>query len=112
MSLLLLESGQDAETTFSADPGTYSVQGQDASLLRSLLIDGEAGSYSLSGAEADLLRALILAAESGALSLTGQAADLIAETGINNDLLADMALCRGRSRYGPGHLPIPDGTIE
>lgn len=33
-------------------------------------------------------------------------------TTVSNDRLADMAFCRGRMRFGPGRLPIPDGTID
>lgn len=30
---------------------------------------------------------------------------------ISNDRLSDMGFCRGAGQYGPGRLPVPDGSI-
>lgn len=66
-----------ADTTLTADAGSYTVSGSAADLLRSLILSGDAGSYTVSGATASLLRSKLLSADAGTYSVAGQAADLL-----------------------------------
>ncbi len=45
-------------------------------------------------------------------TLAGPATPFEVSSAVSNDRLADMAFCRGRLPWGPGKLPIPDGTIS
>lgn len=61
----------------TADAGTVSLTGQDASLLADRLLTAEAGSVTLSGQDAALLAGRLLTAAAGSLSLSGQDVTLL-----------------------------------
>ena len=60
-----------------AEPGSYVLSGQDATLGRILTLPADSGSYNVSGTSAALLRSLILSAGSGSYNVSGIDADLL-----------------------------------
>lgn len=62
--------------TLVADPGSYTVTGQDADLRVARNITAEVGSYSYTGTAADLLKGFRIGLDAGSYSLTGQATTL------------------------------------
>lgn len=78
MSLLLaLTGGGGGAYTLTANAGSYSLSGQDASLRKSHLLVGAAGSYALTGVAAGLSKSYKLTALAGAYVYTGNAAAVI-----------------------------------
>lgn len=78
-------SGQDATLSKSrilaADAGSFTLSGQDAALSRSYNVDGGAGAFTLTGQDATLTYtpagSYTLVADAGAFTLTGQDATLL-----------------------------------
>jgi hypothetical protein len=64
--------------TLTADSGSFTLAGQDVSLLAGRLLDAASGTYTLTGQDVGLLRGLLLAADSGGFTLTGQDVGLLA----------------------------------
>lgn len=68
--------------TLTADAGSYSLAGQDATLLKSKVVTADAGSYALAGQDATLTHTpfgstYTLTCDAGAYSISGQDAALI-----------------------------------
>lgn len=73
---ILLESCSDGPSgptyTLTADPGSFTLTGQDANLLVGRVLTADLGSFTLSGQDATFSRSYVLTAESGSFTLTGQ----------------------------------------
>lgn len=68
----------DRTFTLTAEQGTYSLSGQDATLLGTFKVTADQGAYSITGQDATLGQTTIsLVAESGTYAITGQDATLI-----------------------------------
>lgn len=103
--------------TLTAEPGSYSVSGVDATLTYSgsggggLTLAAEAGSYALTGTAADLLHGRVVVPDAGSYALTGSAAALLktslltaeagtyAVTGTDADLLRGYPLAANQGSY-------------
>jgi len=70
--------GSGSPYSLPADPGTFTLTGAAATLLRHYPLDAEFGSFVLTGTAATLLALRELDAEFGSFVLTGTAADLLA----------------------------------
>ena len=82
--LLTLLAPQASAQTFilTADAGTFTLAGQDATLLVNRRLQADAGSFTLNGQDATLTYtpisgAFVLSADPGAFTFTGQSANLI-----------------------------------
>lgn len=67
---------QAAGFTLTADPGVFTLTGQDATLLVDRGIQAAPGAFTLTGQDAEFLRDYVLQADPGAFILTGQSANL------------------------------------
>lgn len=88
-------SGQDAtilkSKVLNADQGTYTLTGQSASLFRSKVINAAQGSYALTGQSSTILRSKVLTAGQGSYTLTGQNATITyTGSGVNYTITADV----------------------
>lgn len=83
MSLLLAVTGVPAAYTLSADPGTYSVTGQSATLVAAYNLNAESGTYSVTGNAATLNASYNLISSSGNYSVTGSDVALTARYELN-----------------------------
>jgi len=79
-----------ATYTLTADNGSYTTTGQDASLLRSKVISGNQGSYSITGQTASIFKTKVIDASFGSYSLTGQNATITYAPGGSYTLTADQ----------------------
>lgn len=70
--------------TLDANAGSYAVTGESASLFKGKTIDASAGSYSLTGESVSLLVARSLSATAGSYALTGETATLTYTPGAVN----------------------------
>ena len=76
--------------TLAADPGSYALTGQTATLTKGKrLVPDAAGSYTLSGQAATLRRNLPVVALPGAYSISGQPANLT-KSGANKVIIAEV----------------------
>ena len=66
-----------ADRVFSAEKGSYTLTGYDASLLADRILTAEKGSFTLTGNDASLLYGRVLTAEKGSYILTGNDAQLL-----------------------------------
>ncbi len=85
-------TGQDATlsrtTSFDAQPGSFALTGQDAELIytpaaTNIDFDAQPGSFSISGQDANLAVGRAINAQAGSFALTGQDATLLADGSIN-----------------------------
>lgn len=107
-------SGTDAslleQKEISVDPGSLSLSGTDANLLESKVISAEDGTYSIVGTDTNLLNGFVVSAELGSYSISGTDANLehnekvVAESGTYSLVGTDASLFVGSS------LPADPGT--
>jgi len=78
MSLLLsLTATGGATYTLAADSGSYSLTGQNTTLLYNRVVVADSGSYALSGQATDLRYNRRMVADSGSYSLSGQSVEVL-----------------------------------
>jgi len=73
--------------TLTADAGSYTITGSDASLLFDRSLSAESGSFSITGSDASLLLDRSLSAEQGSYSITGSDATLRINRSLSAELL-------------------------
>jgi hypothetical protein len=79
------QGGGGGTTTLTADAGSFTLTGQDASLTQALRLDGAAGSFALTGQDATLDWDQKLTADAGSFSLSGQTANLLKNRTLTSD---------------------------
>lgn len=113
-------AGGGATYTLTAEAGSFSISGTDASLLVGRSIEAAAGSYSITGTDAGLLKGYSLNAEAGSYSVTGTDAALsygralAAEAGSFSLSGTDASLLHGRylsAEAGSYSLTGTDATL-
>jgi hypothetical protein len=93
MSLLLaLAATGGATYTLAADSGSYSLTGQNTTLLYNRVVVADSGSYALSGQAVEVLFNRVLAANSSSYLLSGQDVALTYNSGATYTLTAESAV--------------------
>lgn len=75
--------------TLTADAGSFTLSGQDATLSKSRILTADAGAFTLTGQDATLARNRFLTADAGSFTLTGQDATLTYAAAGSYTLVAD-----------------------
>lgn len=70
-----LQSGATAYTLV-CDAGSYTLSGQNATLIKTSILVADAGAYTLTGQDATLIKTSVLSCDAGSFALTGQDATL------------------------------------
>ena len=70
---------ESLDTTITAEAGSFSWAGQNASILEALRVSAESGAYAWSGQNAGIIRDLRVSAESGSYSWSGSAAGILVD---------------------------------
>jgi hypothetical protein len=75
----LRQEGADAGAgyTLTCDAGSYTITGQDATLLKTRIVVADAGAYTISGQDASVLVTHLLTADAGSYTISGQTASVL-----------------------------------